>query len=69
MCIRDTAQSRHRQRSVIAVLQYAYQRDDVRLVRRTTVLLTLLVEHVPVEILSEQWGISPSCIYQWRQVL
>jgi transposase len=48
-------------------LQYAYQRDDVRLVRRTTVLLTLLVEHVPVEILSEQWGISTSCIYQWRQ--
>src|SRR5438093_6495936 len=48
-------------------LQHAYQRDDVRLVRRTTVLLDLLVHHVPVEVLSERWGLSPSCLYQWRQ--
>ena len=48
-------------------LQHAYQRDDVRLVRRTTVLLDLLVHHVPVEVLSERWGLSTSCIYQWRQ--
>ena len=48
-------------------LQHAYQRDDVRLVRRTTVLIDLLVHHVPVEVLSEQWGLSTSCIYQWRQ--
>jgi len=48
-------------------LQHAYQRDDVRLVRRTTVLLDLLVHQVPVEVLSERWGLSTSCLYQWRQ--
>src|SRR5215510_3166161 len=50
-------------------LQHAYQRDDVRLVRRTTVLLDLLVHPVPVEVLSERWGLSPSCLYHWRQAL
>ncbi len=48
-------------------LQQAYQHDDVRLVRRTTVLLDLLVHHMPVEVLCEQWGLSPACIYGWRQ--
>jgi transposase len=48
-------------------LQHAYQRDDVRLVRRTIVLRDLLVHQVPVEVLSERWGLSTSCIYQWRQ--
>src|SRR3954464_335639 len=48
-------------------LQHAYQRDDVRLVRRTTVLIDLLVHHVPIEVLEARWGLSLSCIYQWRQ--
>src|SRR5438874_1455641 len=48
-------------------LQHAYQRDDVRLVRRTTVLIDLLVHHVPVEELRAQWGLSVSCMYGWRQ--
>jgi transposase len=48
-------------------LQHAYQRDDVRLVRRITVLLDLLVHQVPVEVLSDRWGLSPSCLYHWRQ--
>jgi len=48
-------------------LQHADQRDDVRLVRRTTVLLDLLVHHGPVEVLGERWGLSPSCLYPWRQ--
>ena len=48
-------------------LQHAYQRDDVRLVRRITVLLDLLVHQVPVEVLSERWHLSISCLYQWRQ--
>jgi hypothetical protein len=43
-------------------LQQAYQHDDVRVVRRTTVLLDLLVHHMPVEVLCEQWGLSPICI-------
>jgi transposase len=39
----------------------------VRLVRRTIVLLDLLVHHVPVAVLCERWGVSPSCIYEWRK--
>ena len=48
-------------------LQQAYQRDDLRLVRRTMVLLDLLVHHVPVEVLCFPWGLSPACISGWRQ--
>src|SRR5215468_8528222 len=48
-------------------LQYAYQRDDVRLVRRTTVLIDLLVHRVPVAVLGERWGLSPTCLYAWQQ--
>ena len=48
-------------------LQHAYQRDDGRLVRRTTVLIDLLVHHVAVEVLSARWGLSCACIYGWRQ--
>ena len=66
MCIRiqlsrATVKELHRR------LQHAYQRNDVRLVRRTTVWLDLLVHHVPVEVLSARWGLSPSCLYHWRQ--
>jgi transposase len=48
-------------------LQSGYQHDDVRLVRRTTVLIDLFVHHTSVEGLSERWGLSASCIYGWRQ--
>src|SRR5206468_2644337 len=48
-------------------LQHAYRRDDVRLVRRLTVMIDLLVHHVPVEVLHTRWGLSLSCLYQWRQ--
>jgi len=48
-------------------LQYAYQRDDVRLVRRTTVLIDLLVHQVPVAVLCERWGLSPACLYAWQK--
>jgi transposase len=48
-------------------LQHAYQRDDVRLVRRLTVLLDLLVHQVPIAVLCERWGLSPSCLYAWQQ--
>src|SRR5438309_1525042 len=47
-------------------LQHAYRRDDVRLVRRITVLIDPLVHHVPVSVLSERWGLSPACIYGWQ---
>src|SRR5215471_17516474 len=35
-------------------LQHAYQGDDVRLVRRITVLC-------------ERWGLSASCLYDWQR--
>jgi len=48
-------------------LQQAYLKDDVRLVRRTTVLLDLLVHLVPMALLCERWGLSASCLYDWQR--
>ncbi len=48
-------------------LQHAYQRDDVRLVRRLTVLIDLLVHHVPMAVLCERWGLSLACLYAWQK--
>ena len=48
-------------------LQHAYRRDDVRLVRRITVLIDLLVHQVPVAVLCERWHLSPSCLYDWQR--
>lgn len=48
-------------------LQQAYQKDDVRLVRRTTVLIDLLVHHVPVAVIGERWGLSLACLYAWQK--
>jgi transposase len=48
-------------------LQHAYQRDDVRLVRRITVVIELLVHQVPMAVLCERWGLSPSCLYDWQK--
>src|SRR5262247_4766170 len=50
-----------------ARLQQAYRKDDVRLVRRTTVLIDLLVHHVPMAVLCERWGLSSSCLYGWQR--
>ena len=50
-------------------LQHAYQRDDVRLVRRLTVLLDLLVHQVPMAVLCERWGLSLACLYDWQKAL
>src|SRR6266852_2418692 len=48
-------------------LQQAYIKDDVRLVRRTTVLIDLLVHHVPMAVLCERWRLSASCLYDWQR--
>src|SRR5215510_4162358 len=48
-------------------LQHAYQRDDVQLVRRITVVLDLLTQTATVPVLCERWGLSPSCLYAWQQ--
>src|SRR2546425_9300985 len=50
-----------------AKLQQAYLKDDVRLVRRTTVLIDLLVHHLPMAVLCEPWGLSSSCLYDWQR--
>ena len=48
-------------------LQDAYRRDDVRLVRRISVLLELLTQTASVTVLCERWGLSPSCLYDWQK--
>ena len=48
-------------------LQDAYHKDEVRLVWRITVLLDLLVHHVPVSVVCERWRLSPSCLYAWQK--
>src|SRR5215472_16908617 len=50
-----------------ARLQQAYRKDDVRLVRRTTVLIDLLVHHMPMAVLCERWDLSASCLYNWQR--
>ena len=66
MCIR-IQRSRATVKDLHHRLQHAYQRDDVRLVRRTTVLIDLLVHHVPMAVLCERWGLSASCLYDWQR--
>src|SRR5438128_356622 len=48
-------------------LQHAYQCNDVRLVRRTTVFIDLLVHQVPVAVLCERWGLSSACLSAWQK--
>jgi transposase len=48
-------------------LQQAYLKDDMRLVRRTTVLIDLLVHQVPIPVLCERWRLSASCLYDWQR--
>jgi transposase len=48
-------------------LQDAYRRDDVRLVRRISVLLDLLTQQASVSVLCERWGLSPACLYNWQK--
>jgi transposase len=48
-------------------LQQAYLKDDIRLVRRTMVLIDLLVHRVPMALLCERWGLSASCLYHWQR--
>lgn len=57
--------SRQTVKAVQRRLQEAYRRDDVRLVRRIHALLDHLVNGVPVAVLSEQWGFTPACFYEW----
>jgi transposase len=61
-----------RRRTVKAMqarLQQAYARGDVRLVRRVSVLLAYLHEHVSVSNLGERWGMSEATVYVWLKAL
>lgn len=55
VCIRIQL-SRATVKALHSCLQHAYQRDDVRLVRRITVLIDLLVHQVPMAVLCERWA-------------
>jgi hypothetical protein len=48
-------------------LQPASQCDDVRLVRRPTVWIALLVQPGPVAVLRARGGLSPAWLSPWRQ--
>ena len=48
-------------------LQEAYQKDDVRLIRRISVLLDLLDQKASVSVLCARWGLSPACLYNWQK--
>jgi transposase len=50
-------------------LQHAYQHDEGRWARRTTVFIDLLVSHVPVAVLGERWGLSPAWLSHWQKAL
>jgi hypothetical protein len=66
VCIR-IQRSRATVKDLHSRLQQAYQKDDVRLVRRTTVLIDLLVHPTPVAVICERWSLSPACLYAWQQ--
>ena len=46
-------------------LHGAYDRGDIRLVRRISTLLEHFVQHTPIPELSERWGFGISCFYVW----
>ena len=46
-------------------LHGAYDRGDVRLVRRISTLLEHFVQHTPIVELGERWGFSVPCFYVW----
>ncbi len=48
-------------------LQQAYLKDDMRLVRRPTVLIDMLVHQGPIPVLCERWSLSASCLYDWQR--
>lgn len=50
-------------------LQQAYRQEDVRLVCRISALLDQWVNRVPVVVLAERWGFSPSTFYEWLMAL
>ncbi len=52
-------------KALLNLRHQACKQDHIRLVRRISVLLEYVVYQTPVTILSERWGISPACVYEW----
>ena len=50
-----------------AKLPQAYLKDDMRVGRRTTVLIDMLVQQGPLPVLCERWRLSASCLYAWQR--
>jgi len=50
-------------------LHQAYDRGDIRLVRRISVLLEHLLHQIPVSTLNERWDVSVPCVYVWLNEL
>jgi transposase len=66
VCIR-LQRSRATVKDLHSRLQHAYPLDALRLVRRITGLIDLLVHQVPMAVLCARWGLSPSCLYDWHK--
>ena len=47
-------------KALLNLRHQACKQDNVRLVRRISVLLEYVVRQTPVAVLSERWGISPA---------
>jgi transposase len=50
-------------------LHHAYERGDLRLVRRISVLLEHGLHQIPVSTVNKYWDVSVSCIYMWLNEL
>jgi transposase len=50
-------------------LHQAYDRGDIRLVRRISVLMEHLLHNIPITELSEHWQVSVPCCYVWLNEL
>lgn len=61
--------SRQTVKAMQARLHQAYDRGDLRLVRRISVLLEYLTQATPIATLSQKWGIVGSTIYLWLNEL
>lgn len=50
-------------------LHQAYDRGDLRLVRRISVLLEYLTQGTPIPTLSQKWGMAGATVYLWLNEL
>src|SRR5437773_10585460 len=61
---RRCGKSRRELRAISAVRRFTTKCDGM-----CTVLIDLLVHHVPMAVLCERWGLSASCLDDWQRAL